>query len=69
MPGAVLSKGKYWDRIKKSNPKLLKNFLNEHQSIGRLGTPREISPFAVFLASEQASFACGSIFPIDGGWF
>lgn len=67
MPGAVLSEGKYWEKIKESNPKLLQNYLNEHQSIGRLGTPEEIAPFAVFMASEQASFACGSIVPIDGG--
>tara|TARA_Y100000590_G_C15718161_1_gene1012593 strand:+ start:1355 stop:2122 length:768 start_codon:yes stop_codon:yes gene_type:complete len=69
MPGAILAKGKYWERIKKNNPKILKNFLKEHQAIGRLGLTGEVSPFVVFLSSQQASFACGSIIPVDGGWF
>ena len=69
MPGAILSKGKYWDKIKKKQPKKLKIFLSNHQSIGRLGLPNEISPFIIFLSSTKSSFACGSIIPVDGGWF
>lgn len=68
LPGAVLSEGKYWSRVKEKNPELLKNFLNNHQAIGRLGQPNEISSFIVFLASNKSSFACGSIIPVDGGW-
>ena len=68
MPGAILSKGKYWDKIKKNSPSQLKKFLTSHQSIERLGMPSEISSFVVFLASEKSSFACGSIVPVDGGW-
>jgi 3-oxoacyl-[acyl-carrier protein] reductase len=68
MPGALKSKGKYWEMIENKNPKLLKNFLKNKQSIGRLGMVEEISPFVILLASEQASFAAGSIFPVHGGW-
>jgi len=67
MPGAILSKEKYWDRLRKTNPTLVSDYLREHHSIGRFGKAEEIAPFAVFMASEQASFACASIIPIDGG--
>ena len=68
MPGALKSKGKYWEKVEKKNPKLLKKFLENKQSIGRLGKASEISPFIILLASEHSSFASGSIFPIHGGW-
>jgi NAD(P)-dependent dehydrogenase (short-subunit alcohol dehydrogenase family) len=67
MPGAVLSKGKYWEKLSKTKPELVKEFLNRHYSIGRFATADEIAPFAVFMASEQASFAAGSIVPLGGG--
>ena len=67
MPGAVISKGKYWDNLSKTNPEMVNNYLQERHAIGRFGTAQEIAPFAIFMASEQASFACGSIVSIDGG--
>ena len=67
MPGVVLSAGKHWDRLQKSNPELVGEYLRNHSSIGRFGNAEEIAPFAVFLASEQASFASSSIVSIDGG--
>jgi 2-keto-3-deoxy-L-fuconate dehydrogenase len=42
--------------------------LEQRQPIGRLGRAEEIAGFAVYLASDQASFMNGSILPIDGGW-
>ncbi len=35
--------------------------------MGRLGTPEEIGPLAVLLASDAASYITGSVFVIDGG--
>lgn len=67
MPGAVLSEGKYWDKLRKSDPAFLNSFLERHQTIRRFGKPEEIAPFAVLLASQQASFAVGSIIPVSGG--
>lgn len=67
MPGVILCEGKYWDRLRNTNPELVNDFLRHHCSIGRFGKPEEIAPFAVFLGSEQASFASGSIIPVDGG--
>ncbi|MFP6599560.1 MAG: SDR family oxidoreductase [Deltaproteobacteria bacterium] len=35
--------------------------------VGRLGQPDDIASAACFLLSDEASFACGSVFFIDGG--
>ncbi len=67
MPGVILSKGKYWDKMNKKDPAKVKRYLKKSCSIGRLGKPEEIAPFAVFLASKQAAFAAGALIPIDGG--
>ena len=43
------------------------NLLKEHQPIGRLGEVEDIVPFVLFMASETARFAAGSIVPVTGG--
>jgi len=35
---------------------------------GRMGLPEEIAKVALFLASEDSSFATGAPFIIDAGW-
>ena len=67
MPGVILCEGKYWDKLRNTNPELVNDFLKHHCPIGRFGKPEEIASFAVFLGSQQASFAAGSIIPVDGG--
>jgi len=42
--------------------------LSQTQPIGRMGKPEEIGGLAVYLASDEASFITGSLFPIDGGF-
>ena len=37
------------------------------QPMGRLGTPEEIAAVAVYLASDESSFATGNTFSVDGG--
>ena len=39
----------------------------EHAPIQRFGTPAEIANFFVFLCSPRASYAVGSVYPVDGG--
>ena len=67
MPGVVLSKGKYWDKLNDENPERVNQFLHQYYPIGRFAAAEEISPFVLLLASERASFAAGSIIPISGG--
>ena len=38
------------------------------QPIGRMGTPQEIADLALYLCSDQASFATGTDYPLDGGF-
>src|SRR5271155_5201034 len=38
------------------------------QAMGRIGTPEEIAALAVYLASDESSFATGSIHIVDGGF-
>ncbi len=40
----------------------------EGHPIGRISTPEDIAGPAVFLASDDASFICGHILAVDGGW-
>jgi 2-keto-3-deoxy-L-fuconate dehydrogenase len=37
------------------------------QPMGRLGTAEEIAGLAVYLASDEAAYATGSVFVVDGG--
>lgn len=38
------------------------------QPIGRMGTPREVADLALYLASDEAGFATGTDYPLDGGF-
>lgn len=38
------------------------------QPIGRMGTPKEVADLAVYLASDEAGFATGTDYTIDGGF-
>ena len=73
LPGAVYAEGGPWDENSEINKDLaaFKNkkadFLRHHHAIGRLGLANEISPLVSFLCSKYATFAVGSLIPIDGG--
>ena len=38
------------------------------EPIGRLAQPEEIASLVLFLASDEASFITGAMYPVDGGW-
>lgn len=67
MPGAIMTNGGYWDKKSISNPKHVKNYLNNRLAIKRFGKVEEISNFVTFLCSKHSSFCAGSNFLIDGG--
>ncbi len=43
-------------------------FLATQHAVQRLGTATEVANLVAFLASDKASFATGSYYPIDGGY-
>ena len=38
------------------------------QPVGRMGTPTEVADLALYLASDEAAFATGTDYPLDGGF-
>ena len=42
--------------------------LSATQPIGRMGRPSEVADLAVYLCSDEASFATGTDYPLDGGF-
>jgi dehydrogenase/reductase SDR family member 4 len=63
-PGVIKTK---FSEVLWSNDKILQNLMNR-LSIKRLGESDEIGAAALFLASEAASYATGSVITVDGGF-
>ncbi|MBI5961927.1 MAG: SDR family oxidoreductase, partial [Chloroflexi bacterium] len=64
---AIMSEGNRWEKASRESPEKIAEFLKNRIAIGRFATPEEIGAFVVFLSSENASFFCGDVLPIDGG--
>ena len=45
-----------------------KAFLQSQHAFGRMGRPEEVAELVTWLASDAASFATGTFYPIDGGY-
>ena len=52
---------------KSDDPGELRRSLAERQAMGRCGVPEEIATGMLFLASDDSSFATGSMLTVDGG--
>ena len=67
MPGAVFTKGGYWDTVSQERPNHVKKYLADRMAINRFGKVDEISGVVAFLCSNHASFCVGAMVPVDGG--
>jgi len=58
----------YLEKYHKHEKPEMRKQLNARQPIGRLGKPDEVAHLALYLLSDEAGFAHGSVMCIDGGW-
>lgn len=49
------------------NPESARSDAVGRHPVGRLGVPEDVAALAVWLASDEAAFASGSVFTLDGG--
>jgi NAD(P)-dependent dehydrogenase (short-subunit alcohol dehydrogenase family) len=63
-PGTVGTEGclDYWQRHPEGFAKLM-----EMYPLGRIGTPRDVANYALFLASDESAWVTGAVAVIDGG--
>ena len=67
-PGTVMTPSLEQRMADQGNLEAAKAAFIARQPMGRIGTPEEISALAVYLASDEAAFATGATFTVDGGW-
>jgi|MDTB01.3.fsa_nt_gb 3-oxoacyl-[acyl-carrier protein] reductase len=66
-PGVVVTERGHWGGLHKADSEHAKKYINERTVLKRFGEAEEISPMALLLCSELASFCQGAIVPVDGG--
>ncbi|MEW6040048.1 MAG: SDR family oxidoreductase, partial [Elusimicrobiota bacterium] len=66
-PGCIMIPDTGWEKMLKSNPKEVKNFIKREIPLGRFGTPEEVANLVVFICSNKANFINGASVPVDGG--
>ena len=67
-PGVIWSN--YYDKMMQQvpDPVAFKQGLKDRAPMGRIGEPKDIANAILFLASDESSFATGSVMLIDGGY-
>jgi 3-oxoacyl-[acyl-carrier protein] reductase len=66
-PGAILTKGGYWEQAMVDRPDHVKKYLADRCPLHKFGEPDDIGPIVAFLCSDLADFFQGSVIPVDGG--
>jgi len=66
-PGTIATP--YFEKMfaESSDPEALRAELNARSPMGRMAQPEEIAAAILWLASDEASFATGSVMVVDGG--
>ncbi len=67
LPGAVFTKGGFWDKAMKERPAHAEKYLAQRCPLGKFGEPDDIGTMTTILCSQQAKFCQGTIFSVDGG--
>ncbi len=67
LPGVILTEGGHWDTVLKERPEHAAKYLKERTPLGRFGKTSEMSPMALLLCSQLATFCHGSIVLVDAG--
>jgi meso-butanediol dehydrogenase / (S,S)-butanediol dehydrogenase / diacetyl reductase len=49
-------------------PEPMLQYMRDQTFLGRVGTPADVVPAAVYLASDESSYMTGANLRIDGGW-
>jgi len=67
-PGVIWST--YFDQMLKEvpDPEAFKKGLRDRAPMGRVGQPEEIAAAILYLASDESSFATGTMLTVDGGY-
>lgn len=66
-PGPIKFPGGNWSVIEEAMPEVYEATLNSF-ALGRFGTPEEVAPAIVFLASPASGYTTGSNLVVDGGY-
>ena len=66
-PGNILFETSVWQRKLNEDAQSVKDMLDREVSLSRLGTPQDIAKLALWLSSDEGSFATGQIWTLDGG--
>ena len=66
-PGNIIFPGSTWEKKLADDEKAVKDMLDREVPLNRLGTAREVADTVAFLASNKASFICGTNLTVDGG--
>jgi NAD(P)-dependent dehydrogenase (short-subunit alcohol dehydrogenase family) len=67
-PGAIATPMAAGHVERAADPAAAERELTAPQIIGRLGTPEEVGKLVCFLASDDAAFLTGAVYPVDGGF-
>jgi NAD(P)-dependent dehydrogenase (short-subunit alcohol dehydrogenase family) len=65
-PGNIQFPGSVWDKKKKKNPKLIKNYINANVPMNKFGFIEDIFSMCYYILIESSNFVTGSVFVIDG---